>query len=451
MKCFNCKTELNGTVICPKCGTNSELLEKTIYISNKFFNIGLKKAKMNDFYGAVDALKKSIAFSKTNVEARNLLGLVYYKTGCLGDALKEWIISSNIKKENNSAGSYIQQLQENTREFERLNEAVKMYNHAVKYIRQKNDDLAVIRLKRAVDLNPDFVKAYNLLSLCYLISSDKAKAMQAAKAALKVDAANADALIYLSKSEAENTRGKKSYEKSAYSGMPKSVSIGSANKMARSIVSFAVGIFCCAVFMLVLVMPAVSEQKQQEIDSLNDNFISAQKEYSSLQQQSSEKIQQLEAENESLKSSLEQAQQAAAEQVRRDSLEKISGLYADRDYKEAASLISGIDMSNASEEDINQYNELKANVISAAAKEYYNEGKAYYDRRDFDNAKNSLNQSLTYAESESDTKYSALYYLARIAMQQEDTETAKKYFEDVMNNHPNSSMRRYATNYYNSL
>ena len=42
---------------------------------------GLDKAQIRDLSGAIDLLKRSLKFNKLNVQARTLLGLVYFETG----------------------------------------------------------------------------------------------------------------------------------------------------------------------------------------------------------------------------------------------------------------------------------------------------------------------------------------------------------------------------------
>ena len=45
--------------------------------------------------GAEEALKISLKYDKMNIDARNLLGLVYYETGEVVLALSHWVISVN--------------------------------------------------------------------------------------------------------------------------------------------------------------------------------------------------------------------------------------------------------------------------------------------------------------------------------------------------------------------
>ena len=90
---------------------NTDYARKNQQIANSFYNLGLEKARIRDLSGAAQCLKKSLHFNKYQTDARNLLGLVYFETGEAVSALSEWIISKNIKPDNNIATEYIQKLQ----------------------------------------------------------------------------------------------------------------------------------------------------------------------------------------------------------------------------------------------------------------------------------------------------------------------------------------------------
>ena len=45
---------------------------------------------MRNLSGAIVSLKNSLKFNKYNIDARNLLGLIYCETGEVVDALSEW-------------------------------------------------------------------------------------------------------------------------------------------------------------------------------------------------------------------------------------------------------------------------------------------------------------------------------------------------------------------------
>mgnify|MGYP000122695847 FL=1 len=95
MKCMVCQAVLTASDYCPKCGSYIKAQKKAGALSNLYYNQGLEKAQIRDLSGAVTCLKRSLKMNKLNIQARNLLGLVYYETGEVVAALSEWVISKN--------------------------------------------------------------------------------------------------------------------------------------------------------------------------------------------------------------------------------------------------------------------------------------------------------------------------------------------------------------------
>ena len=111
MKCFQCGCELSDKDFCTGCGADVKLYKKVMHIANMFYNDGLKKAGVRDLSGAAVSLRQALKFNKNHVEARNLLGLVYFEMGETVAALSEWVISKNIRSQKNIADDYINVVQ----------------------------------------------------------------------------------------------------------------------------------------------------------------------------------------------------------------------------------------------------------------------------------------------------------------------------------------------------
>lgn len=174
-----------------------EYTKKFLYLSNQWYNDGLKKANIRDLSGAILSLKKSLQYNRDNVAARNLLGLAYYGRGEVVEALVEWVISKNIKSHGNIATYYIKKVQESPSELEMINQAVKKYNQCLVYCQQGGEDLAAIQLRKVIASHPSFVKAYQLLALIYIQTEQYAKARQMLRRAHKLDTTNEITLRYM--------------------------------------------------------------------------------------------------------------------------------------------------------------------------------------------------------------------------------------------------------------
>ncbi|MEE1087325.1 MAG: tetratricopeptide repeat protein [Schaedlerella sp.] len=183
---------------------------KKIHIqSGYWYNDGLKKAQMKDISGAIVSLRKSLQFDKENIQARNLLGLMYYGRGEVAEALVEWIISKNLKPKDNPANRYLQKIQETPQNLETINQAVKKYNQSLAYCEQQSEDLAIIQLKRAIAEHPTFLKAYQLLALLYIHTGQQVKAKQLLRKAKKLDTTNEITLCYIHALNQEDAKQEK--------------------------------------------------------------------------------------------------------------------------------------------------------------------------------------------------------------------------------------------------
>ena len=107
MKCYNCGAKLGRENICPECGVNVKIYKKIVMASNEYYNDALAKASVRDLSGAIESLKTSLKFNKLNIDARNLLGLIYFEMGEVVEALTEWVISKNYQPAENTASRYL--------------------------------------------------------------------------------------------------------------------------------------------------------------------------------------------------------------------------------------------------------------------------------------------------------------------------------------------------------
>ena len=99
MFCYNCGCRLSEHDFCTSCGVDVARYKKIMSIANMYYNDGLAKAKVRDLTGAITSLRQCLKFNKNHIEARNLLGLVYFEMGEVVAALSEWVISKNLKPE----------------------------------------------------------------------------------------------------------------------------------------------------------------------------------------------------------------------------------------------------------------------------------------------------------------------------------------------------------------
>lgn len=268
MYCYNCGCRLSEHDFCTSCGVDVARYKKIIYASNAYYNEGLAKAKVRDLSGAVTSLKQCLKFNKNNVEARNLLGLVYFEMGEAVPALCEWVISKNLKPEKNIADDYMNMVQSSASQLENIRQVTKKFNQALVYCQQESKDLALIQLRKVLSMNPKFIRAHQLLALLYMDMEQWEKAKRELTKCLNMDRNNTMTLTYMQEVERmlnpeEGGRPKKKQEdairyQSDNEVIIQPIGIKEAKRSgAGTLLNIGIGLLIGAAAVYFLVVPAV--------------------------------------------------------------------------------------------------------------------------------------------------------------------------------------------------
>ncbi|OUQ59571.1 hypothetical protein B5E58_03820 [Tyzzerella sp. An114] len=453
MKCPNCGKSFSFGNICPHCNADIYLYNKTINASIKLYNKGLDMAKKGDMASAEKFLEHSVMFNKYNVTARNLLGLVYFERGRIGNALKEWIVSSSIKKENNPAKTYIDKVYKNPREMDKMNDAVHMYNQAIIYAKQDTIDLAIIQLKKAVSVNPKLIEAYNLLVLCYIKIKKYSLARKYLNRLLKRERKNEKALKYLVELNILSPSKSKKSQIDYYDDEIENVS---SRKKAKNslpykeykkrfikkgeIIAFITGAFCSAAVVMALLLPSMIDTRDNEIINLKnqiEQITSTETDEKTLE------IENLKAENENLKKQLEKNQNILYTQENTALVKEALNLEAENNYEECAVKILEIKPEYLAEKEKLQYDTLVESVYPKASQSFYNKGKSDFLSNNYNEAKINLENCLKFANGENFVD-DAIYYLGKIAENNGDIDTAKSYYQRIISEFPQSNQYKNA-------
>ena len=459
MKCPNCGFEFFEGCNCPDCGVDVYVFRKTRSASIRLYNEALKHAEERELSGAAENLEQSLLFDKNNIPARNLLGLIYCEMGRIGDALKHWIISTSLQPDGNAAAGYIDYLQKNAREMEKYNDAIRMYNQAIHYLKQGSDDLAVIQLKKSIDNNPDFLDAYNLMTLCCIEDKNAKRAQHFNEIVLKRDIRNPLALHYakllgntptspshLKKAEKSKTPTTVSVKKTdSNPPIPRYKRKEKTNSVLekRDFLAFFAGICVAVIVILVLIVPALNESKNNKIKELE----TAVENYAGETDMTPEEVLAMRTELTKLQ---EENKLLRSEENKQANLELLATAVAqmtDGDFEACVTTLDTIDTVSFSEEDMAKYTSVKTTAYPKAADSYYTKGKSQFLSNNFTEAKTYLETALNYTSTENfidDT----LYYLAKIAEEDGDAVKAKEYYNRIVKEYPDSNQ---ITNVKNAL
>lgn len=404
--CPGCEYDLGNKKLCSKCGYDSRINDKSKKISAIFYNKGLNLIKNGCISQGIKLLEKSVEFDKKNITARNLLGLGYIYLGRAGDALKHWVISVHMRKENNLANEYIEDAQKNKAKLAKYDEAITMYNEALAYIKEKNEDMSIIRIKKAINLSENFLEAHKLLVLCYIIQGNYEKAMYSLDRAMKLDYNNEDLINYYKILNPESTIVKKNSmtEKQKIQKVymkPKVNTSVNKRKLVKSM-SILFGVVFVAVILASMLFGTIFSRELNKIKEDNKKYIIEIAEYEA-------KVQQMKAETDALKErvGLLQDEKSSTDQVK--FLNQADELYKNGNVEQAAIKIKLISKSDLDTNLKVKYDEIYNNTIPTVAKTYYTKAKEFYDSAKYEDAVINFEKSFNYSMSEifSDD---ALYY-----------------------------------------
>lgn len=424
-----------------------EYTEKLFYQSNRWYNDGLKKAKIRDLSGAILSLRKSLQFNRDNIAARNLLGLVYYGQGEVPKALVEWIISNNIKSNGNIAKYYVKKVQENAGELETVNQAIHKYNQAITYCRQGGEDLAIIQLKKVIAAHPDFLKAYQLLALLYLHTEQYAKSRQMLRKAHRIDKTNDITLTYMH----ELTRLQRQHEIDLRQHKEPSVSYKLGNETIiqpvsstlkdnasmMTILNVVIGIIIGAAVIWFLVIPSEKSRQaaktNQEIIQYSDQIASKQNEIDILTQE----VQAYEAEEAAMEKEKKTAKNTKSnyEQLINAMLHYADETYSRDDLETEMFKIETKSLGTKAKE---QYDLICTDVFAKQCEKLYAEAKAEYEVKDYKTSAEKLERVLAMNEKYMDGQ--ALLLAGDVYKAKGEADKAKAKYQRVIKLYPDTAV-----------
>lgn len=473
MICYHCGCNLTEHDFCTNCGVDVSRYKLVISASNIFYNEGLEKAKVRDLSGAVSSLRQCLKLNKNHVEARNLLGLVYFEMGEAVQALNEWVISKNLRSKKNLAGEYLKLIQNNPGKLDNLNSAIKKYNQALIYCHQDSLDLAVIQLKKVLSMNVKYVQAHLLLALLYIRYEDLPKARKELERVLKIDTNNINALRYLQEinkagdgesSSKGNTKAKPVTSKSnviseeSYQYQSGNETIiqpinYSEKRSFQSVWNLVIGIIVGFAVAWFLVLPA---KIQNEKATINDELrlVSEQLDVKTAT------INELESKAKNLESEISELQgQLEGFVGNGGTLEDVNNLLqAARIYiaspQESVKIGEYLEKINpesvteeSSESFTSLYSLLLREVGSDIGAKYYEEGMKEYKAGDFEAAIESLSKAVAYDAANQD----AYFNLGNAYRKLGKTGEAIEIYQKVIELFPSSSIANRSQSYINDL
>ena len=460
MICYNCGCRLSEKDFCTSCGADVGLYKKIMYTANRFYNDGLDKAGVRDLSGAILSLKQCLRLNKNHIEARNLLGLVYFERGEVVAALSEWVISKNIRSEKNIADDYIDMVQNNPGRLEAFNQTIKKYNLALNYCHQDSRDLAIIQLKKIISMNSHFIQARQLLALLYINNQEWEKAKKELDKALRIDTNNTTTLRYLKEvhemmpSEEEKIKRKK--EAIVYqSGNDTVIQPVTKKEMVgfQTLLNILIGVIIGVGISYYLVVPSKVQQVQNDSDK-KYQLVSEQLDAKTVEvSELTALLEEIKEENNALSSNLSSAQGNNIAIEANSNLIEAAIIYINKtgDEMAIADALELIDLTYAEEEATESfkslYSTLRTSVADVVAKTSYSTGYEAFRGEDYKAAIKDFERAFSYDPSNGE----ALFNLGNAYNKSGNTKMAIEIYEQVMELFPDTDKARKSENYIKEI
>ena len=450
--------------ICTNCGAEVGIYKKIMSSANLFYNEGLDRAGVRDLTGAVASLRQCLKMNKNHVDARNLLGLVYFEMGEYVAALSEWVISKNLRPNKNIADDYLNMMQSNPSRLDTISQTIKKYNQALSYCYQGSYDLAIIQLKKVVSLNPKHVQGRQLLALLYLNNEQWEDARKELERCRKIDVNNTTTLRYLKEADAVldieedfNAPVKKKSIADTITYHRGNETIiqplnGKETKLSSTIVNMIVGIAIGIAVACLLILPArisaASEASDIRIKEIGEQLDEKNSTINSLEQEKNS----LTARVEKLDNELATYTGEGGTISSMDNLLNAAMAYLSNpeDTATVAGYLDLIDegfVYTSTETFREVYNMLRSKIGATVGSTYYDEGMHAYQNEQYDEAVENLSKAYAY----DNTNVDALYNLANAYRKAGDNVNAIANYQTLVDNFPDTELATRSQSFLNEL
>lgn len=365
-------------------------------------------------------------------------------------------------------------VQEGEKLSDNIRNSIFMYNKAIESLRNGSEDIAIIELKKAVSMNPNFNEALNLLGLSYSYAGEKEKAAETFARVISSEPNSVYALNFMQRSgiaEAMPSTIKSKQQKKPLQDQPgeplkrirnkkpekpekteKTVTplIFDTNKKKRMLltaVKIGAGLIVGALLSLIIIYPALDKpevmppppQEDNTEELLNEAKAEFDRKYAELEKKY--EVSQKDREN-----AVKQADYYKAA-IR---LYEIEAMVGRKEYESAADMLLLMKTVEFKDDEKAKFDSLYEKTMPLAAKSAYDTGYKLYNQKKYQESLKSFEKIRMY-----DPKYSkmdaALYYMGRSNQLLHDSRSALALFQELVEGYPESWYTRNAKVRINEL
>ena len=430
--------------------------------ANSYYNRGLVRARERDLSGAAPLLKRALELDKTHTDARNLLGLVFYELGEVGDALVQWVISMGLQPENNAAIRYLDDIRRKSGRMRTYTRQIQRYNAALELAKHGAHDTAIHQLSGVLSEHPNYVRAGLLMSLLCMEAEDWTRAEHYLKQVQQTDVANPQAARYLLEVQEHLTRIAERKEEAKGEELLKNTI--SHREMTdddvimppsyrestgwQTVMNMGIGLLIGAASVLFLYMPTktaeLTRKHNQDLISVSDKLSAANHEISGLKEQSQASA----AERDTILNQLNTIEESYTYKL--SQYQKLIGIlddYRSEKYSHAADLFATIDTAQLTDVDDESdvsvtevYESIAGKMRAEGYLSLYAMGEAAYERGEYESAISYYVKSLAINPNYEP----ALFKQAMSYKNLGDIQSANSLFGEVILRFPDTELAREA-------
>lgn len=329
-----------------------------------------------------------------------------------------------------------------------IRNSIILYNKAIESLSSGSEDIAIIGLKKAISMNPNFYEAMNLLGICYSFTNENSKAADIFDRVIKAENNSIKAMKYLNQlnsgddTHTSRMRTKRKPvaaikdEAPEKKAPPTDVKKAQLYNIIRIVAGFAAG---------VLLVTGISWFTP---DSGKNSNIPAST--SEVDNEASEALQQyrtmydeLNAKYELLQKDKEAANKVADYYKSVIKLYDIESLADKKQFESAAEMLLLMKTVEFKDADKQKFDSLYKKVMTEAAWIVYDDGYRFYNQRNYSESLKKLDKVQVY-NPKFERMDAVLYYMGRSSQLLFDSRSAIAFFQKLIDNYPQSTYTKNA-------
>ncbi len=335
-----------------------------------------------------------------------------------------------------------------------------LFNKALDNIKVGSEDIAIIELRKAISMNPDFLKAMNLLGLAYCIMNDFTSAAQVFKRVIEAEKNSVKALEYMNRISGMNMEDtkvvpvQKVTKKKVKAAKTKKQAPKSSQKddiifgrfkfdPANFILGIVIGIILI-LFIGFIYFFFIDTGDDKEEDIINNplDTVLSQKIRLEVEEEHNKQLTEKDSEIDQLKNDLEAAKKSSEYLKNVIILNDVENLFELEKYEEAADLFLKIKELQFTGEDGDLYDKIVAEDMNKAAWALYNAGLDHFKKAQYSMALERFLKVDAYVEEWESMDW-LMYHTGVCYKESNDSRKALEIFEEIKEEYPRSGTLQY--------